>query len=51
MWFYRQKTAMRGRNRNTHLTNILLNFHDEIFLWSTTSEGKSHSLPRSYTQA
>lgn len=33
-----------------HLTNILLNFHDEIFLWSTTSEGESHILPRSYLQ-
>lgn len=36
--------------RNLYLTNIFLNFHDEMFLWSTTSEGKSHVLPRLYLE-
>lgn len=43
MWFYWKKI-------NLHLTNIFLNFHDEILLWSTTSEGKSHVLPRLYLE-
>lgn len=36
--------------KNLYLTNIFLNFHDEILLWSTTGEGKSHILPSLYIE-
>lgn len=32
------------------LTNFLLNFHDEILLWSTTTEGESRVVPRLYLE-
>lgn len=43
MWVY-------WRKNNPHLTNVFLNLHDEILLWSTTGEGKSHVLPRLYPE-
>lgn len=39
-----------GKNKNLYLTNIFLNFCDEILLWSTTGESKSHILPRLYLE-
>lgn len=39
-----------GKIKNLYLTNIFLNFCDEILLWSTTGESKSHILPRLYLE-
>lgn len=39
-----------GKIKNLYLTNIFLNFCDEILLWSTTGEGKSHIVPRLYLE-
>lgn len=39
-----------GKIKNLYLTNIFLNFRDEILLWSATGKGKSHILPRLYLE-
>lgn len=44
MWFYWRKIS------KLYLTNIFLNFHDEILLWSTTTEGKGYVVPRFYLE-